>query len=235
MDSLLDPRQGSLLPALPGDEALAEHDVSEALSRSGTHTASRLYEANPRLYKAICWAYASGAAGQLAIAKHMGVSVHTVRAIIAREGLRRAAMQGPKIQALMEDLREHTIEALLDRLADPAQRAAIPWDKLMIGLGIQCDKLESLRVAAPDGAAPDEAEAPIESYSAWLRSGSIEVAPEMGIEGEERGQIADGEDGDGAGDVRDHGVDPVPAGDCVAVSDGDGGCAPGGAQGDTLD
>jgi hypothetical protein len=177
------------------DESVVElaSGALERLDSRGDHTAARLFAKNQQLYKAIMWLYASGSAGQLKIAEVLKVSVHTVRAVIQREKLSRgAAMDTVKTLQSMSDLREMTLETLIEKLADKEERHKIPFDKLMIGLGIQTEKIELLRGNATERIEHVESQPAADDFTRWVREGSIDVqANETGLSGEECGTKGD--------------------------------------------
>lgn len=192
--SLLHPAQQSLRLADGSaiDEA-AQVFAADRLESRGEHTAARVFERDPQLYRAVVAMYATGMAGQLRIADTLSMSVHTVRAIIEREGIRPdAAMGREKTISRLADLTEMTIETLMDKLADPEQRKKLPIDRALIALGIMIDKHELLagnatqRIEHTDGARPS-----VDDFRDWLQAGSIETtATETRIEGEKNGQKA---------------------------------------------
>lgn len=192
LTSLIHPAQAQ--PDLPlagasfSDESVIELATS-ALESRGDHTAAHLFLKNPQLYKAVCFMYASGSAGQLKIASVLKVSVHTVRAIIQRENLARgAAMDTAKTLESMSDLRSMTLETLIEKLSDPEERRKIPFDKLMIGLGIQTEKIELLRGNATERIEHTESAPASDEFKRWLQSGSIDAEViETGLSGREDG------------------------------------------------
>lgn len=159
----------------------------------GQHTAARLFLRNPQLYKAIMWLYASGSAGQLKTAEVLGVSVHTVRAVIQREKLTPgAAMDTAKTLASMADLRAMTLETLIEKLADKDERKKIPFDKLMIGLGIQTEKIELLKGNATERVEHVDGRPAADEFQRWLEEGAIDVeSTETGFTGENPAQKGD--------------------------------------------
>lgn len=192
LTSLIHPAQSQ--PDLPlagasfSDESVIEL-ATAALESRGDHTAAHLFLKNPQLYKAVCFMYASGSAGQLKIANVLKVSVHTVRAVIQREKLSRgAAMDTVKTLESMSDLRSMTLETLIEKLADPIERKKIPFDKLMIGLGIQTEKIELLRGNATERIEHTESAPASDEFKRWLQSGAIDAeAHETGLPGREDG------------------------------------------------
>lgn len=196
MNSLLNPPEAQQDLPLAGasflDESVVELATS-ALESRGDHTAAHLFLKNPQLYKAACFMYASGSAGQLKIAAVLKMSVHTVRAIIHREKLTRgAAMDTVKTLESMSDLRAMTLETLIEKLSDPEERRKIPFDKLMIGIGIQTEKIELLRGNATERIEHVESAPASDEFNRWLREGSIDVtASETGLSGREDGTKGD--------------------------------------------
>lgn len=190
LPSLINPQQAQqdlpLVGASFSDESVIELATS-ALESRGDHTAAHLFLKNPQLYKAICFMYASGSAGQLKIAAVLKVSVHTVRAVIQREKLARgAAMDTVKTLESMSDLRSMTLETLIEKLTDPEERKKIPFDKLMIGLGIQTEKIELLRGNATERIEHTESAPASDEFKRWLQSGAIDVdVIETGLPGQE--------------------------------------------------
>lgn len=178
LSSLMHPEQSQQDLPLVGasffDESISDM-VNIGLESRGDHTAAHLFLKNQQIYKAIMFMYASGT-GQLKIAQVLRVSVHTVRAVIQRENLTRgAAMDTAKTLQSMSDLREMTIETLMEKLADPDERAKIPFDKLMIGLGIQTEKIELLRGNATERIEHRDATPAADEFERWLKDGSIDA------------------------------------------------------------
>jgi hypothetical protein len=178
LPSLINPEQAQQdLPIVGAsffDESISAMVDAHVESR-GDHTAAHLFLKNPQVYKAIMFMYASGT-GQLKVAEVLKVSVHTVRAVIQREKLTRgAAMDTAKTLQAMSDLREMTIETLIEKLADPEERAKIPFDKLMIGLGIQTEKIELLRGNATERIEHVDATPASEAFDRWLKEGAIDA------------------------------------------------------------
>lgn len=191
LNSLMNPSESQQSLPLAGASFLDEtvlDMVDICLESRGDHTAARLFLKNPQVYKAIMFMYASGT-GQLKIADVLKVSVHTVIAVIRRENLTRgAAIDTAKTLQSMSDLREMTIETLMEKLADPKERAKIPFDKLMIGLGIQTEKIELLRGNATERIEHRDVTPAADEFERWLKDGSIDAeSHKTGLSGGECG------------------------------------------------
>jgi hypothetical protein len=92
----------------------------------------------------------------------------------------------------MSDLREMTLETLIEKLSEPNERKKIPFDKLMIGLGIQTEKIELLRGNATERIEHVESQPAADAFTRWLREGSIDAeASETGLSGRESGPKGD--------------------------------------------
>jgi hypothetical protein len=195
LPSLINPTQAQQDLPLAGASFFSESVesmVDISLESRGDHTAAHLFSKNQQVYKAIMFMYASGT-GQLKISQVLKVSVHTVRAVIQRENLTRgAAMDTAKTLQAMSDLREMTIETLMEKLADPKERAKIPFDKLMIGLGIQTEKIELLRGNATERIEYRDTTPAADEFERWLNNGAIDVeSNETGLSGEDCGTKGD--------------------------------------------
>lgn len=168
----------------------AEVLSARAIESRGDHTAARFFEKNQQAYRAVMIMYAKLGIGQLRIADTLKISIHTVRAVLEREKLSRcAAMDTAKTLETLSDIREMTLETLIAKLADSDERKKIPFDKLMIGIGIQTEKIELLRGNATERIEHVDSNPAADEFQRWLQEGSIEVqAIETSIRGEDDGQ-----------------------------------------------
>jgi hypothetical protein len=88
----------------------------------------------------------------------------------------------------LSDLRTMTLETLIEKLSDENERAKIPFDKLMIGLGIQTEKIELLRGNATERIEHVSAAPAGEAFERWLKDGAIDTeSSETGLPGRESG------------------------------------------------
>ncbi len=131
------------------------------LERSGEFTGDRFFLQRPADYAAVVQLLASRV-GVKSIAKMVGCSVNTVRAVRRREGIS------------VDTLREKTVAALAEFVADASERLRdevqeLPVAALAVPLGIATEKLQLL-----NGGATARVEvlqvAPVDAFAAYIES-----------------------------------------------------------------
>lgn len=135
-DSLLSPTDNQLLLSVDsGDRDIPSTDPGVV---SNDHTASTLHARHPDRYLAIVCLLASGC-GQLRTARHVGCSVHTVRAVAERE---KAAIGDERKQIVSRSLSLAAMlqETMEERLACKKMRDEIPFRDLAVAMGISVDQ-----------------------------------------------------------------------------------------------
>jgi hypothetical protein len=128
-------------------------------SRNPKFTAADFFSRDPKRYRAVV--KLSAAYGSHDIAEMLGVSVHTVLAVQAREPLAVAHNKAILAERCLTGARL-AAEEILSRLADPVERAKIPANVLGPWVGILVEKHELLTggVTARIGyEQPDDADA----------------------------------------------------------------------------
>lgn len=132
--------------------------------------------------------------GQHAIATELGMSVHTVRAILRHAGAALFAAEPDNARALslMREGRELALERTIEALSDDARCRKITPDKLALTAAILTDKTQLLsgeatsRVEHVDGSAPA-----VDAFTQFLAGGVIDAEViETGIEAGGAGQRA---------------------------------------------
>jgi hypothetical protein len=171
-------RQGALFSQDP-------EEFREAEGR-GIHTAARLMETRPATYRAIVKGAAEGR-GQLAMADLLAVSVHTVRAVLLREGAAIAEERKALADQFMAGARI-AAEAALDMIADKTTRSKCNALQLATAAAIMTDKAELLTGNAQTIRIEVEHRASAADFSAMV----AEARRRMHSGGGEGGQKGDG-------------------------------------------
>jgi hypothetical protein len=166
--------------------------------KAGEYTGDRFFSQRPADYKTAVDLLAAGA-GVKTVARLVGCSVNTVRAIRRREGFS------------VDTLREKTVRALAEFVADASERLRdevndLPAAALAVPLGIATEKLQLL-----SGGATARVEvlqvAPVDAFAAYIESLpaaepaaiglSAESAPQKGPPGAGESQASAGAFGGG--------------------------------------
>jgi hypothetical protein len=158
-----------LFPELAGEG----YDLSD---RAGEYSGDRLYAQRPETYRLIVRALGSGL-GIRAIARTLGVSRNTVRAVRDRE----APAIDPLIKETTTSLRRFArlaAERLIEEIDD------IPLTALPIGMGIAVEKaqlLEGQATSRIERAAKEPSVEDVRSYLATLPGADAVVVPAIGL------------------------------------------------------
>lgn len=141
------------------DAGLQEREA--ILERAGEFTGDRFFLQQPAKYEAVVRLLASRV-GVKTVARMVGCSVNTVRAVRRREGI------------TVDTLREKTVQALAEFVADASERLRdevndLPAAALAVPLGIATEKLQLL-----SGGATARVEvlqvAPVDAFAAYIES-----------------------------------------------------------------
>lgn len=170
--------QLDLIPAQEVEDEL--QPAYQSMEGSHTFTAERLFDQNPRLYKAIVKMVGSGL-GQRYIAELLQVHPATIRAVEARE---RDAVDTLKKRTAGKALTvsRMCIEEMEHRLDDPVKREKIPFKDLAVGAGILVTKSMELNGAVVPTLSSEDFRAGAEAFKGFLQvMGSVaETAGQKG-------------------------------------------------------
>jgi len=180
-----------LQPMLPSMPQFRAESAIFAAPDSGVATASTLREQQPDRYAMIIRLREQGF-GQLRIAKELSMSIHTVRAVLEREGRALFAPEQDNQRAisLFREGRELALERTIEALCDDARCRRLTPDKLALTAAILTDKTQLLSGEATQRIEHTHDTVPAaDEFAAFMHAGVIDVESEQtGIEAGTRGQ-----------------------------------------------
>lgn len=202
-----------MLPCLPADSA---GQVIRA-EYHGQPSAELILSRDPDRYRRAVSLRRNGM-GQHAIATELGMSVHTVRAILRHAG---AALFAPEQDnqraiSLFREGRELALERTIEALSDDTRSRKMTPDKLALTAAILTDKAQLLSGEATQRIEHTHDTVPAaEEFAAFMHAGVIDVeSQETGIEAGGAGQralTAPSDQGDPAGAPVDQDADAAAA------------------------
>lgn len=203
-------------PTLPSLPAPVSADAGLfAAPQHGMASAEALAREQPDRYAMVLEMRGRGM-GQLSISRELSMGIHTVRAVLQREGRALFAPEtdNPNAIRLMREGRELALERTIEALQDDSRARKMTPDRLAVTVGILTQNAELLS-GNPTGRIEHVHDAPpaADEFAAFLRQGAIDAEViETGIEA-----------GDGAPKRPRLAIGP---GDGPADPDGDAAAAP---------
>jgi len=195
-------------------------DVTRLMEQRKLWTGERIRAEAPRLYEAVLKLAARGVS-QEETAEILGLSINTVRHITIAEA---ASVDGYKdrLDGKLRRVTMLTLDAMAEKLDDPAQRKEIFFKDLAIGVGIAIEKRELVSGGATQRVEVVEVPS-AEAINDWIRSlpaaQAVEV-PGMGLGegGNDQMKAVTGGELGGSADSESAVSASIYSGECAAVT-----------------